>query len=168
MRASCAASKACPRRSQSDATSPVSGPPGRNVSSIECARTTARIARSSSCFSRSHSSHITSLPLRRGPLAACWTAFLTEVPDMMGRHVEDTRTCAAGSAAEPHASRLIAGCWLRLAHHSLFTAAFGSAWKQQCSPVRISLYPFGCSGQHNAGHSAKRNGGPEWSSGRGR
>jgi hypothetical protein len=70
--------------------------------------------------------------------------------------VQHARAPPTGATAEPHAPRLITGCWLRLAHHSLFTAAFGSASKQQCSPVRISLYPFGCPGQHNVGHTAKR------------
>src|SRR5260370_8433081 len=56
--------------------------------------------------------------LRRGLRVARRAALLAEVSDVVGWDVEDTRACAAGSAAEPHAPRLITGCWLRLAHQS--------------------------------------------------
>src|SRR5260370_8046961 len=94
---------------------------------------------------------------RRGLLAACRAAFLTEVADVVGWDVQDARAPATGSTAEPHAPRLITGCWLRLAHQSLFTAAFGSASKQQCSPVRISFEPFGPSAQSKHCHSPQPN-----------
>src|SRR5260370_11792726 len=57
--------------------------------------------------------------LRRGLVAACRAALLTEVADVVSWDVEGTRACAAGSAAEPNAPRFITGCWLGIAHHFL-------------------------------------------------
>src|SRR5260370_35394188 len=56
--------------------------------------------------------------LRRGLLAACRAAFRAVVADVVSWDVEDTRACAAGSAAKPHAPRVITACRFRLAHHS--------------------------------------------------
>jgi hypothetical protein len=61
------------------------------------------------------------LPLRRGILAACWTAPLTEGSNMVGWDMDIGRTHATGSALELRARRLETGCWLGLAHHFPFT-----------------------------------------------
>jgi hypothetical protein len=60
-----------------------------------------------------------SLPCR-GLRVACRAALLAEGADVGGSDVEDTRACAARLATDPHAPRLMAGCWLRLAHHPPF------------------------------------------------
>src|SRR5260370_337719 len=80
--------------------------------------------------------------LRRGLLAACWTAFVTEVADVVGWYVQDVGANATGSAVEIRARRLITGCWRGLAHHSTFAA--GLFFHRATAAVRVTS--FRCSG----------------------
>src|SRR5258708_30356400 len=78
---------------------------------------------------------------RVGLLAACWTALLAEIADVVSWDVQDARACAAGSTAEPHAPRLITACWFRLAHHSPFIAARSTLNRRGAAVRSLAGYP---------------------------